>query len=66
MLAAGLLFALIFVVTSLAMLWRARAARRSASSTPDVIYLGYDDQDNVSSMRAAMLDRLRRGELDGD
>jgi hypothetical protein len=37
--------------------------RRRRAAADDVIYLGYDDQDNVGSMRAAMLDRLHRGEI---
>ena len=41
-----------------------RRARRRRAASDDVIYLGYDDQDNVSSMRSAMLEKLRRGELD--
>lgn len=41
-----------------------KAARGRAGQLPDVIYLGYDDRDNVSSMRSAMLARLERGALD--
>ena len=37
---------------------------RTRQAADDVIYLGYDDQDNVSSMRSAMLDKIRRGDLD--
>jgi hypothetical protein len=45
----------------LAILVKRARARQAAD---DVIYLGYDDQDNVSSMRSAMLDKIRRGDLD--
>ncbi|MFD1612857.1 hypothetical protein ACFSCW_13705 [Sphingomonas tabacisoli] len=41
-----------------------KAARGQPGRLPDVIYLGYDDRDNVSSMRSAMLARLERGALD--
>lgn len=41
-----------------------KRARRRQAGSDDVIYLGYDDQDNVSSMRNAMLDKIRRGDLD--
>lgn len=48
-------------------LLRRIASRKPVSARPelpDVIYLGYDDRDNVSSMRSAMLARLERGALD--
>lgn len=41
--------------------WR---KRKAVKGLPDVIYLGYDDQDRVGSMRATMLERLDRGDLD--
>jgi len=47
-----------------ALLWAVvRRIRRRRAAADDVIYLGYDDQDNVDSMRAAMLDKARRGDL---
>lgn len=62
-----MLFLLLGVGAALAafvswMLWRWTRSRRTQA--PDVIYLGYDDQDNVSSMREAMLERIRRGGID--
>jgi hypothetical protein len=49
-----LLFALAVVL-----LWR----KRRRQSAEDVIYLGYDDQDGVSSMHSALLERVRKGDL---
>lgn len=31
---------------------------------PDVIYLGYDDGENVGSMRSTLIARLERGALE--
>ncbi|GAO40313.1 hypothetical protein SCH01S_46_00210 [Sphingomonas changbaiensis NBRC 104936] len=31
---------------------------------PDVIYLGYDDRENVGSMRSTLIARLERGALE--
>ena len=41
-----------------------RRIRRREASADEVIYLGYDDQDNVSSMRSTLLERLDRADLD--
>lgn len=38
--------------------------KRRERAADDVIYLGYDDQDGVGSMHAALLDRVRSGDLD--
>ena len=38
--------------------------KRRERAADDVIYLGYDDQDGVSSMHAALLERVRNGDLD--
>jgi len=53
----GLIVLLALAVT---LIWRKRR-RRPAD---DVIYLGYDDQDGVSSMHSALLERIRNGDLD--
>ena len=65
MFVAHLLLAIAVAITGFAALWWMRRRRRSAPSATEVIYLGYADRDNVGSMRATMLDRVRRGELDG-
>jgi hypothetical protein len=62
-----MLFALIGTGAVVAVLacwavWRLTRSRRQAKA--DVICLGYDNQDNVSSMRDAMLERVRRGDID--
>lgn len=38
--------------------------KRRERAADDVIYLGYDDQDGVGSMHAALLERVRNGDLD--
>lgn len=38
--------------------------KRRLRTADDVIYLGYDDQDGVSSMHSALLERIRNGDLD--
>ena len=56
---------LIFAVVAIAWRLRVRAqARKAEADVPDVIYLGYDNRDGVSSMRSTLLDRLDRGDLD--
>ena len=55
--------ALVLAFGSAVAAWWSRARRR-AKGPPPVIYLGYDNRDGVRSMRAALLKRLERGDLD--
>lgn len=36
---------------------------RQPQRLPDVIYLGYDNRDNVGSMRLALQNRVERGDI---
>jgi hypothetical protein len=47
---------------SLASLFRFRSQER-AQKLPEVIYLGCNQQDEVGSMRATLMERARRGDL---
>lgn len=62
MFVAFLIVLCLILLVSIAIAWRVRS--RPKKGADDVIYLGYDDQDNVGSMRSAMLDRLKRGDLE--
>ena len=62
-LAAIILISILIAITVAAIAWRLRTMRLDRTP-PDVIYLGYDNQDNVDSLRTTMLDKLSRGELD--
>lgn len=57
------LFPIILMFCAAALWMAVRRIRRGRAAADDVIYLGYDDQDNVDSMHTAMLERLRRGEI---
>ena len=52
----------LIVLLALALMLVRRKRRERAAD--DVIYLGYDDQDGVGSMHAALLERVRNGDLD--
>lgn len=62
MFVAFLIVLCLILLVSIAIAWRVRSRPKKVAD--DVIYLGYDDQDNVGSMRSAMLDRLKRGDLE--
>ena len=62
-LAAIILISVLVAITAAAIAWRLRTMRLDRTP-PDVIYLGYDNQDNVDSLRTTMLDKLSRGELE--
>lgn len=63
MLAAIIILLILIAIILAAVVWRLRTMRADRAP-PEVIYLGYDDQDNVNSLRSTMLDRLARGDLE--
>lgn len=44
--------------------FRRSATRPRPQKLPDVIYLGYDDRENVGSMQATLMARLQQGALE--